>query len=344
MTTATIPGRSRNGVAVEACAATLDARAYWTLRPGVGSIAEVSLRPPGPGEALVRTLHTGISRGSETLVHRGAVPPEIAEAMRAPFQIGDLPGPVVYGYLSVGVVEQGPAEWVGRRVFALVPHQDRYVVPVTALAPVPDAVPSPRAVLAGTVETALNAVWDAGPRWGDRVAVVGAGMVGACVAALLRDFPLQQLTLVDHDPERADLAAALGVSLVGPDELGDDLDLVVHCSATEDGLRAGLAALGVEGTLVEVSWYGAQDVRVPLGGAFHSRRLSIRGSQVGSVAPARRARRSTADRLRLALEELADPVYDTLLTGRCAFEDLPQTIVAMARGEITGLCHVVDYP
>lgn len=320
------------------------ARAYWTLRPGVGAIADVPLRRPGPDEALVRTLHTGISRGSETLVHRGAVPPEIAEAMRAPFQVGDLPGPVVYGYLSVGVVEVGPDDWVGRRVFCLAPHQDRYVVPVTALAPVPDDVPSPRAVLAGTVETAVNAVWDAGPRWGDRVAVVGAGMVGACVAALLRDFPLQQLVLVDPDPARADLAKTLGVRLVTPDRLPAGLDLVVHCSATEAGLRGGLSALGLEGTLVEVSWYGAREVSVPLGAAFHSRRLTIRGSQVGSVAPARSPRHSTAARLHLALEELADPVYDTLLTGRCAFAELPETIAAMAKGRISGLCHVVDYP
>lgn len=320
------------------------ARAYWTLRPGVGTIDDVPLRRPGPGEALVRTLHTGISRGSESLVHRGAVPPEIAAAMRAPFQVGELPGPVVYGYLSVGVVEQGPLDWVGRRVFALAPHQDWYVVPVTALALVPDDVPSPRAVLAGTVETAVNAVWDAGPRWGDRVAVVGAGMVGACVAALLRDFPLQELVLVDTDPGRANLAQALGVHLVTPDQLPTGLDLVVHCSATETGLRSGLAALGQEGTLVEVSWYGAGEVSVPLGAAFHSRRLTIRSSQVGSVSPSRSPRRSTAERLRLALAELSDPFYDSLLTGRCSFAELPETIEAIARGRIAGLCHVVDYP
>lgn len=320
------------------------ARAYWTLRPGVGVIAPVPLSAPGPGEALVRTLHTGISRGSETLVHRGEVPAEVAATMRAPLQVGDLPGPVVYGYLSVGVVEQGPAGWQGRRVFALAPHRDRYVAPVTALTPVPDDVPSARAVLGGTVETALNAVWDAAPQWGDRVAVIGAGMVGASVAALLRDFPLQLLVLVDPDPSRADLAAALGVPLVRPGDLPDDLDVVVHCSATAAGLSSGLSALGAEGVLVEVSWYGAREVAVPLGAAFHSRRLTIRASQVGAVAPVRRARHSTADRLRLALAELADPVYETLLTGRCAFEELPETIAAMARGEIAGLCHVVDYP
>lgn len=320
------------------------ATAYWTLAAGTGALRSLALRAPGAGEALVRTLHTGISRGSETLVHRGAVPPEVAAQMRAPFQEGDLPGPVKYGYLSVGVVEQGPPPWPGRRVFCLHPHQDRYVVPVSALTPVPDGVPSARAVLAGTVETAINAVWDAAPRWGDRVAVVGAGMVGAGVAALLRDFPLQTLVLVDPDPDRADLADALGVDLVHPGQLPGDLDVVVHCSATAAGLGAGLAALGQEGLLVELSWFGAAEPQVPLGGAFHARRLTLRASQVGSVPPARAARRSTADRMRLALAELADPVYDHLLTGPVPFADLPHTLEEMAAGRLPGLCHVVDYP
>lgn len=320
------------------------ARAYWTVAPGVGEIRTQVLPRPGPDEALVRTLHTGISRGSETLVHRGGVPPEIAAQMRAPFQEGELPGPVKYGYLNVGVVEQGPAHWSGRRVFSLQPHQDRYVAPLTALTPVPDDVPSSRAVLAGTVETAVNAVWDATPCWGDRVAVVGAGMVGGCVAALLRDFPLEQLVLVDPDPRRADLAAALGVDLVQPEEMPQDLDVVVHCSASAAGLRSGLAALGREGLLVEMSWFGAVEPVVPLGAAFHARRLTLRSSQVGALSPTRSARRSAGDRLRSALRELADPVYDHLLSGPVAFADLPRVLDALTAGTLTGCCHVVDYP
>jgi NADPH:quinone reductase-like Zn-dependent oxidoreductase len=318
-------------------------RAYWTVAPGAGEIRTADLPAPGPGEASVRTLHSGVSRGSETLVHRGEVPPEVAAAMRAPFQEGDLPGPVKYGYLSVGVVEEGAPGWVGCRVFCLHPHQDRYVVPVSALVPVPEDVPSARAVLAGTVETAVNTVWDAAPRWADRVAVVGAGMVGASVAALLRDHPLSELVLVDPDPGRAELARALGVPLVRPEDIPGDLDLVVHCSATEAGLATGLDALGFEGTLVEVSWFGATAPRVPLGGAFHARRLTIRASQVGAVSPSRRARRSTQDRLALALGELADPVYDVFLTGSCSFEELPQTLDRLARPGPAGLCTVVDY-
>ncbi|HEY2790811.1 MAG TPA: dehydrogenase, partial [Micromonosporaceae bacterium] len=161
-----------------------DARAFWLREPGHGEIRSVALSAPGPSEVLVRTLYTGISRGTETLVFAGRVPHDQYEQMQAPFQDGDFPAPVKYGYLNVGVVEQGPSELVGRTIFSLYPHQTAYVVPASAVTPVPDGVPAARAVLAGTVETAVNALWDAAPLIGDRVAVVGAGMVGCCVARL----------------------------------------------------------------------------------------------------------------------------------------------------------------
>ncbi|MFH5820970.1 zinc-binding alcohol dehydrogenase [Georgenia sp. AZ-5] len=317
--------------------------AYWTTAPGRGELRTEPERAPGPGEALVRTLRSGVSRGTELLVHRGEVPAEVAGIMRAPFQEGDVPGPVKYGYLSVGVVVEGPAELSGRRVFCLHPHQDRYVVPVAALTPVPDDVPSDRAVLAGTVETAVNAVWDAAPRLGDRVAVIGAGMVGGAVAALLRTFPLERLELVDVNPARAALAEALGVTFRAPQEAADGCDLVIHCSASEEGLARGLELLGEEGELVEMSWYGTRAPRVPLGGAFHARRLTVRASQVGAVAAARRARRTTADRLAVSLRQLADPAFDAFLTGRSAFADLPATMAALA-DDPAALCQVVQYP
>ncbi|MPV37036.1 zinc-dependent alcohol dehydrogenase [Georgenia subflava] len=317
--------------------------AYWTTAPRRGELRTEPAREPAADEALVRTLRSGVSRGTEMLVHAGRVPAEVAETMRAPFQDGDLPGPVKYGYLSVGVVEEGPAELVGRRVFCLHPHQDRYVVPATALTPVPDDVPTDRAVLAGAVETAVNALWDAAPRLGDRVAVVGAGMIGASVTALLRSFPLDRLQLVDVDPARAELARALGVEWVRPEDAAGDCDLVIHCSASEAGLARGLELLGDEGELVEMSWYGTAAPRVPLGGTFHARRLSLRASQVGAVAASRRARRTTADRLALAMRQLADPVFDTFLTGRSDFADLPATMERLYAGD-GAMCHVIVYP
>jgi len=220
-----------------------EALAYWVVEPGVGEIRPVSLPEPGPDDVLVRTLRSGVSRGTETLVYRGQVPPSQYAVMRAPYQEGDFPGPVKYGYLNVGVVEQGPPQLQGRTVFCLYPHQTAYVVPASAVVVVPDGVPSDRAVLAGTVETAVNALWDAAPLVGDRVAVVGGGMVGCCVARLLARFPGVTTTLVDVDPAREKTAAALGVGFALPEDAAGDCDLVVHASATGAGLQRSLDLL-----------------------------------------------------------------------------------------------------
>jgi NADPH:quinone reductase-like Zn-dependent oxidoreductase len=321
----------------------LTATAYWTVAPGVGQFRQHRLNPPGPGQVLVRTLHSAVSRGTELLVHRGEIPARVRDRMRAPFQDGDLPGPVKYGYLSVGVVEDGPAHLLGLVVFCLYPHQDRYVVPVEAVTVVPGGVTPARAVLAGTVETAVNAVWDAGPRLGDRIAVVGAGMVGCAVAAVLRSFPLDRLELVDVDQERRTVAERLGVRFVSPDDAAGDCDLVVHCSATAAGLNRSLQLLGDEGEVFELSWYGDRQVPTDLGADFHARRLGLRASQVGVVAAARRARRTPADRMALALRILADPGFDELISTHSPFIQLPTTMQRLAAGDLRGICHVLDY-
>jgi threonine dehydrogenase-like Zn-dependent dehydrogenase len=321
-----------------------EAHAFWLRSPGEGEIRPVAVAPPAADEVLVRTLYSGVSRGTETLVFRGGVPRSQHEVMRAPFQDGDFPGPVKYGYLNVGIVEQGPPALRGRTVFCLYPHQTRYVVPAGAVTPLPPGVPPGRAVLAGTVETAVNALWDAAPLVGDRVAVVGAGMVGSCVARVLAGFPGIRVQLVDVDPARAAVAEALGVDFVTPEQAAGECDLVVHASATEDGLARSLELLAPEGTVIELSWYGDRRISLPLGEAFHSRRLVVRGSQVGSVSPARRSRRTFADRMSLALRLLADPAFDALITGECAFTDLPQVLPRLATGELPGLCHRVVYP
>ncbi|WP_089103968.1 zinc-dependent alcohol dehydrogenase [Streptomyces hyaluromycini] len=319
------------------------ARAFWLRSPGHGELRDVTLAEPGEGEVLVRSLYSGVSRGTETLVFRGGVPESQHAVMRAPFQEGDFPGPVKYGYLSVGVVEQGPDGLIGRTVFCLYPHQTRYVVPVSAVTVVPERVPPARAVLAGTVETAVNALWDAAPLVGDRIAVIGGGMVGCSVAALLARFPGLRLQLVDADPARAKTAEALGVDFAAPEEAFGDCDLVVHASATEQGLTRALELLAPEGTVLDLSWYGDRRIALPLGEAFHSRRLTVRSSQVGTVSPAARAGRTYADRLALALDLLADPALDALITGESAFEELPEVLPKLASGEIPALCHRVRY-
>ncbi|SCL34673.1 Threonine dehydrogenase [Micromonospora nigra] len=319
------------------------AHAFWLRAPGEGEIRPVTLPAPGPDEVLVRARFSGVSRGTETLVFTGGVPESQYAAMRAPYQEGDFPAPVKYGYLSVGDVEAGPDHLRGRTVFCLHPHQSAYVVPVDAVVVVPDGVPAARAVLAGTVETAVNALWDAAPLVGDRVSVVGGGMVGCAVAALLARFPGVRVELVDPDETRAGVAAALGVDFAAPAAATGGRDLVVHASATAAGLQRSLELLRPEGTVVELSWYGDRPVQLSLGGVFHSGRLTVRSSQVGAVAPARRGSRSYADRLALALDLLADPAFDVLLSGESRFAELPDVLARLSAGDLPALCHLIRY-
>jgi threonine dehydrogenase-like Zn-dependent dehydrogenase len=318
-----------------------NARAFWVTSPGQGEIRRVELPRAEPGDVVVRTMFSGVSRGTEALVFRGGVPVAQHNTMRAPYQEGDFPAPVKYGYLNVGVVESGPPELQGRTVFCLYPHQTRYVVPAAAVTVVPDRVPPRRAVLAGTVETAVNALWDGPALLGDRVAVVGAGMVGACLARLLARFPGVSVTIVDPNERRAELATALGVEFAGFPDAPRDLDLVFHTSGTGAGLQLSLDLLAPDATVVDLSWYGDTPVTLSLGESFHDRRLTVRASQVGTLSPARRTRRTTKDRLSLALDLLGDPAFDAVLTGSSAFEDLPETMAALATTD--WLCHTISY-
>jgi threonine dehydrogenase-like Zn-dependent dehydrogenase len=288
-------------------------------------------------------MYSGISRGTEALVFRGRVPPSEYDRMRAPFQAGAFPGPVKYGYASVGVVESGVRELLDRHVFCLYPHQTRYVVPAACVHVIPDAVPPRRAVLAANLETAINGLWDANPRIGDRVVVIGAGTVGSMVAWLAGRIHGCDVTLVDLNPQRAAIAAALGVRFSMPEALADTADVVIHASGSPSGLEQALRVAGFESTIVELSWYGDQAVPVPLGQSFHARRLTIRSSQVGSVASSQRARWDFRRRMSFALASLADPALDALITGESPFESLPQVMPSLADGTLDALCHRVRY-
>jgi threonine dehydrogenase-like Zn-dependent dehydrogenase len=322
----------------------IDARAFWLAAPGHGEIRTTPLKPLEAGDLLVRALASGVSRGTESIIFAGGVPASQTQAMRCPFQEGTFPAPVKYGYASVGMVEEGPERLKGKRVFCLYPHQDRYVVPEEFVLPVPETVSTERAVLAANMETALNALWDAGPRIGDRIAVVGAGVVGCLVASLAAKLPATRVELIDIDPRRAAIADSLSCRFVLPGDAAEDCDIVFHASGSNAGLATGLRLAGFEATIWELSWYGDKSISAPLGEAFHSRRLTLRSSQVGEVAAARRARRSRRQRLALALELLADPVYDKLITGQCRLADLPAVMTRLATAPDGALCQLVRYP
>jgi len=318
--------------------------ALWYAAAGRAEIRSEPLLEPGPGEVQVRALHSGISRGTERLVLAGRVPPSEFGRMRAPFMVGAFPFPVKYGYSAVGLVERGPAALEGRVVFTLYPHQSVFNVPAAAVAPVPNPVPAARAVLGANMETALNAVWDAQPAPADHIAVVGAGVVGALVAWLCAQLPNARVTLVDVEPSRSELARRLGVGFAAPGAAPGDCDLVFHASGTAAGLATAVNLAGMEATVLELSWYGTDDVVVPLGGAFHSRRLTLISSQVGQVASSHRARWTFKRRLGAALELLADPRLDTLLAPAIKFQELPLRLPDILAPQSGVLCQLVDYP
>lgn len=318
-------------------------RAFWLVAPGHGEIRTQHLPAPGANDVLVRAGASAISRGTESLVFLGRVPPSEYQTMRCPFQEGEFPAPVKYGYASAGIVEAGQAALRGRRVFCLYPHQDLYAVPADAVVPVPDNVPDERAALAANMETALNAMWDAGPRLGDRIAVVGGGVVGCFIASLAAKIPGTRVELIDIDARRERLAAAFGCRFALPDAARGDCDIVFHSSASEAGLATALRIAGFEARLIEVSWYGDKSVAVSLGEGFHQRRLQLISSQVGAVAQARRARRTHRERLGLALALLGDPVYDRLITGHCTLDALPQRMAQLAAAPDGALAEIVLY-
>jgi len=322
----------------------LNARALWYAAPGHAEIRPVRLSTPSAAQAQVRTLWSAISRGTERLVLEGRVPASEATRMRAPMQEGDFPFPVKYGYCAVGLVEAGPTELQGRLVYALHPHQTAFTAPLSLLTPLPDGLDPRRAAIAANMETALNAVWDSGAGPGDRIALVGAGLVGLLIAYLCARLPGADVCVIDIDGSRADIVRSFGARfLQAPDAAAADADIVFHASASAAGLATAIGLGGLESRIVELSWYGEGQIAVPLGGAFHSRRLQLISSQVGQVAPSRRPRWDFGRRMRKALELLRDDRLDALITHEFPFDDLPQQLPAFLGKGAPGLAAVIKY-
>ena len=319
------------------------ARAFWTIAPGVGEIRPEALPEPGPGDVVVRALYSGISRGTEALVFQGRVPPTEYQRMRAPFQAGELPGPVKYGYSSVGVIERGPRDFEGRHIFALFPHQSRYVLPAADVHVLPPAVPPARAILAANLETAVNGVWDAEPQPDDRVTVIGAGAVGCLVAYVVKRSIGCDVELVDINRAREPIARALGARYADPEHASSGATVVVHASGSPAGLELALRIAAFEALIVEMSWYGCQPVTLPLGEAFHAQRLTIRSSQVGHVARPKRAQVDRRARMQVALSLADDPALDVLITGESPFDELPEVMTRLAAAPAGTLCHRIRY-
>lgn len=319
------------------------ARALWYTAPGQVELRDEILRKPAEGEVLVATSFSGVSRGTERLVMAGKVGQAEWERMRAPMQAGDFPFPVKYGYCATGIVEAGDKQLIGLPVFVLHPHQDRFVAPSAFVTPLPRGLPIRRATLAANMETALNALWDAGAAPADHIVVVGGGIVGLLVGYLAARLPGTEVTLVDVAEERRALAERLGMRFASPAQSPHDADVVFHTSASAPGLATAIGAAGMEATVIELSWYGEGTVAAPLGDAFHSRRLKLISSQVGQVSAGRRIRWSYRRRLEAALGLLKDDRLDALITEEIAFADAPTMLPALLARDAKGLAPVVSY-
>jgi NADPH:quinone reductase-like Zn-dependent oxidoreductase len=310
---------------------------------GIVSIPTLTEADNSQAYAAVRTRFSGISRGTERLVFSGQLPASEWGRMRCPHQEGSFPFPVKYGYAAVGDVTDGPGALLGQTVFALHPHQDFFVIPAAELVPLPNGLSPRRATLAANMETALNALWDSGASAGQQIVVIGGGIVGCLIAALAGRLPAANVTLIDIQPERAGIAAALGVGFALPSDAPGGADIVFHTSASEAGLRLALGLAGFEARIVEVSWFGEKEATLPLGGAFHSQRLQIISSQVGTVSPALRSRWPHRRRLETALKLLDDARLDVLIADEVAFEDLPDALPRLLASDAPGLATVVRY-
>jgi NADPH:quinone reductase-like Zn-dependent oxidoreductase len=321
----------------------LSQNALWIIGPGQAALRPVDAQVADADALEIRALVSGISRGTESLVFQGKVPESEWARMRCPFQEGAFPFPVKYGYAMVGEIAGGPAARLGERVFCLYPHQSRFAIPAGSAITIPDAVSTERAVLAPQMETALNASWDAAPRIGDRIAIVGGGVIGCLTGYLCAQMPGVSVTLIDTNPDRRRVAEGLGMGFATPDENPPGgCDLVFHASGNAKGLSLALSLAGFEATITEMSWYGADAIPVGLGGAFHSQRLTLQSSQVGAVSPARRARWDTARRLALALALCADPRLDILVAEETPFHSIAERLPAIL-GQPGALCHLIRY-
>ena len=317
--------------------------ALWYAAPGRAEIRPQRLDAPTPETVRVRSLFSAVSRGTEKLVFSGRVPPSEFERMRAPFMEGAFPFPVKYGYAAVGTVEAGPEALIGKNIFALYPHQSRFTIAAERAIVLPDNIPPQRAVLTANLETSINILWDGHASPGDRIVVIGAGIVGLLVASLAAKLPGAEVTVVDIDASRAALAETIGARFAQPKAAPHDADLVIHTSATEKGLALALECAGVEATIVEASWHGTGACALPLGGAFHSRRLKLVSSQVGEIPAWRKPRWNYRRRLEAAVRLLADPKLDALLGEQVPFARLPQELPRLFAPDASGVGALVRY-
>ncbi|HSQ79372.1 MAG TPA: zinc-binding alcohol dehydrogenase [Candidatus Bathyarchaeia archaeon] len=320
----------------------IEARAFWLTRKGRGALKAETLDYPGGDWCVVRAMFSAVSPGTERLVAMDRVPAALRQEMRCPYMGGRFPFPVKYGYSLVGEVVQGPAELRGRVVHVLHPHQDFCVVRAKDVRPLPAGVPPARATLASNLETAITAAWDAEVMIGERILVVGFGVVGSLVARVLALGPAFEVTVAETRPDRRRLAESLGFRVAEGRGEGH-FDLAFDTSGAAAGLRSAVESVGLEGRVVAVSWFGTAPVPLDLGGTFHSRRKRIIGSQVSRLPGGLGPRWDTARRTELVFRLLERPEFDLHVGPAVSFTELPKTYGSLVGRRPQGLSPLIIY-
>ncbi|MEM9671559.1 MAG: zinc-binding alcohol dehydrogenase [Bacteroidota bacterium] len=318
-----------------------DTTALWHLSERESSIRSQSLPPLKTDECLIESLFSLVSSGTETLVANGQVPAELQDSMQVPYMEGSFGFPLKYGYSLVGKVIEGSENLVDRYVHLLHPHQQHCVVKETDVTVIPEGIPPQRAVLASNLETALNAVWDSHLSAGDRVLVVGMGLIGSLVALLASQFPATQIRVAETDPTRQSLAREQGFSLYDPSDT--PFDVAFHSSGSSTGLQTAIDAVGYEGQVIELSWYGTRSAEVKLGGSFHQQRKQIISSQVSQLPAHRQARWDYRRRKQTVLDLLQDDGWDDFLTATVDFTDVPALFDQLRLGDRSQLSWTLRY-
>jgi len=313
----------------------------WHLSKSQSAILSINQTKRKETDVEIKSLYSLISTGTERLVAAGQVPISLHQKMRVPYMKGHFTFPLKYGYSLVGEV-QSEGAWQGQLVHLMHPHQDRLWVEEAALTLIPKGLSPKVATLASNMETALNAVWDSQVTVGDRVVIIGFGMIGALVTRLLSLLPAVQVYVVEVNEYRQELVQEMGFNLL-PKGM-QDFDCSFHTSASSSGLQQAIDLVGEEGTIIELSWYGARETTVQLGGNFHYQRKRIISSQVGQISSTKIARWTYKRRKKLVFDLLKNPVFEAHLTQELSLSEAPAFFEQLRTGELpNGLGWVIRY-
>lgn len=325
----------------------MEIKSLWHTSNSTSEIRESTILDQE--KVLVKSLYSLISLGTERLIALGNVPKELQESMTVPYQEGHFDFPIKYAYSLVGIVMTKDHPLTNKRVHLLHPHQDYCFVKEQDLFVVPEEVDLQTATLASNVETALTAAWDSGASFGDKVLVVGFGLIGSLVARLIDDIPGTEVMIFETDIAKINLAQKLGFQNVinpksdNPKRISPPFDIAFHCSATSKGLQSCIDYTGFESKIIELSWYGSKAININLGSTFHRLRKQLISSQVSNLPMDRKGRWDYKRRKTVVFNLLKNPIFKHHISQTLKFASVPKFFDQLRQGEVSELGVIISY-